>query len=345
MSNPSNAQALIATPVFSDELGLLMFKPDQAALQAFRALLDKSPVLLARAPEELAAGGTGLVTRKRKVSPLPVDAVLFFASQSEVFKALGGAAQFTGWQGRGEQCVIEGDDCTGGFTWSSDAQPVSLCWHHDNEHREKPVPEVLEKIKHRLVAFALSRVSAFVGRGYGVDVSAAELSWWAASHEVHDLLPSSLALMALGRKAKPTERQTALGWRDTDARYTQRDHVADLTEKVKAIKFEVDPEPAASFMARPKLSRWESAAYLKFVRSQPCVVTGATEGVEAHHVIGHGQSGMAMKTHDLMAFPLCHDSHMKLHDGGWQQWERQHGSQLAHVMATINKAAGLGVFG
>lgn len=341
----NDVQALIAKPVFSDELGLVMFKVQPADLSVFRALLDKSPVLLARAPEALAVGGGGLVSRKRKVSPLPVGSVLAFAKQNVVFEALGGNARFVNWQGIGEQCVIESGDCAGGFTWSSDAHPVPLCWHHDNEHRTKAIPEVLEKITHRLVAFALSRVSSFVGRGYGVDVSAAELSWWAASHEVHDLLPSSLALMALGRKAKPTERQTALGWRDTDARYTQRDHVADLGEKVKAIKFEVDPEPAAVFMSRPKLNRWESAAYLKFVRSQPCVVTGTTEAVEAHHVIGHGQSGMAMKTHDLMAFPLSHTEHMKLHDGGWQQWERQHGSQLEHVMTTINKAAGLGVFG
>jgi hypothetical protein len=159
------------------------------------------------------------------------------------------------------------------------------------------------------------------------------------------LLPESLAMLALGRKATATERHTAHGWKDTDARYDTRDHIAELGEKVKPIRFAVDAEPPASFMARPKLTRWQSEAYLRFVRSQPCVVTGTTEAVEAHHVIGHGHSGMAMKTHDLLAFPLCHAAHMKLHDNGWQQWEREHGSQLEHVIATLNKAAGLGVFG
>ncbi|MCT7656147.1 DUF968 domain-containing protein [Oceanimonas sp. NS1] len=114
---------------------------------------------------------------------------------------------------------------------------------------------------------------------------------------------------------------------------------------VKPIRFEVDPEPAAVHMLRPKLTRWQSEAYLKFVRSQPCVVTGTTQAVEAHHLIGHGHSGMALKVHDLLTFPLCHAEHMKLHDQGWQRWEQANGSQLDHVLATINKAAGLGVFG
>lgn len=344
MMNPCT-QALIATPVFSDELGLLMFRPERAALQAFRQLLDKSPVLLAPAPDDLAMAGSGLVNYQGNVGVLSARLILSFVRHGLVFQALGGTERFTRWQGRGGQCVIHGDDCSGGMTWSDGHYQVPLCWHHDNAHRAEPLAEVSMVIAKRLVAFALAQVAAFAGRGRGADVSAAELAWWASAHSVHELLPRQLAMLALGRKDSPTSRLTTLGWKDTDARYTQRDHVTDLGEKVKAIKFDVDPEPAASFMARPKLTRWESEAYLKFVRSQPCVVTGTTEGVEAHHVIGHGQSGMAMKTHDLMAFPLCHESHMKLHDGGWQQWERQHGSQLEHVMATINKAAGLGVFG
>ncbi|MNG16276.1 hypothetical protein D3C84_1001720 [compost metagenome] len=54
---------------------------------------------------------------------------------------------------------------------------------------------------------------------------------------------------------------------------------------------------------------------------------------------------MGSKTNDLMTFPLCHQAHMELHNKGWQQWEQTHGSQLDHVVMTLNKAAGLGVFG
>lgn len=339
------SQALIAEPVFSDELGLLMFRPEKAALLAFRQLLDKSPVMLARVPDDLAMSGAGLIEYQGDVNMLAPSLVLAFVRNGAVFQALGGTTRFKQWQGRGGQCVIHGDECAGGMTWSDGHYPVPLCWHHDNAHRAEPMQEVSRIIARRLVAFALNQVAVFAGRKRGADVSAAELAWWASAQGMHALLPESLAMLALGRKKQAVARYTAHGWKDTDARYQQRDHAADLQEKVKAIRFEVDPEPAASFMARPKLTRWESTGYLKFVRSQPCVVTGTTEGVEAHHVIGHGYSGMALKTHDLMAFPLSNEAHRALHDGGWQQWERQHGSQLEHVMATINKAAGLGVFG
>lgn len=340
------SQALIAEPVFCTELGLIMIKPTAAELAAFHQLAGKEPILLAPAPENMASSGMGMINHQSDEQIIPLKSLLLFIRQSAVFQAMGGASKFKQWQGRGDRCVIHGDDCAGGgIAWSSGYYPVPLCWHHDNEHRTNPVPDISAIIAKRLVAFALNQISDFAGRGAGAVVSPAELAWWAAAHGVHELMPRSLAMMSLGRKEQAISRHTSHGWTDTDARYNQRDHIADLSNMVKAIRFDVDPEPAAMFMARPKLTRWQSEAYLKFVRSQPCVVTGTIEAVEAHHVIGHGQSGMAMKTHDLMTFPLSHNEHMKLHDNGWQQWERQHGSQLEHVIATINKAAGLGVFG
>ncbi|WP_375058395.1 DUF968 domain-containing protein [Zobellella sp. DQSA1] len=340
------SKALIANPVFSEELGLLMFNPGQQVLQAFRSILDKSPVLLAPAPDELAVSGPGLVERAEPAKPrLSAGLVLEFFLQDAVAQALGGAERFAQWQGRADRCVLHGDDCIGCMTWSAGPWPVPLCWHHDNAHRADPLPAVARVVERKVLAFGLGRVAEFVGRNRASEVSAAELAWWAAAHGVHEQLPEALARSALGRQCASPDRHTAFGWRDTDARYDARDHIADLSEMVKPIRFEVDPEPANVFMLRPKLTRWQSEAYLKFVRSQPCVATGTTEAVEAHHLIGHGHSGMALKVHDLMTFPLCHREHMRLHNQGWQQWEREHGSQLEHVLATINKAAGLGVFG
>ncbi|MFZ3402398.1 DUF968 domain-containing protein [Aeromonas salmonicida] len=127
----------------------------------------------------------------------------------------------------------------------------------------------------------------------------------------------------------------------------EQDPLAELRGRLRikpAVKA-IDPEPPMLHIPRPKMRRWESANYLAFVRQLPCVVTGETEGIEAHHVVGHGLSVMGSKTHDLMTFPLCHQAHMELHNKGWQQWEQTHGSQLDHVVMTLNKAAGLGVFG
>ncbi|MDF5706051.1 DUF968 domain-containing protein, partial [Aeromonas hydrophila subsp. hydrophila] len=100
----------------------------------------------------------------------------------------------------------------------------------------------------------------------------------------------------------------------------EQDPLAELRSRIKAkpaVKA-IDPEPPMLHIPRPKMKRWESANYLAFVRQLPCVVTGQTDGIEAH---------------------------MELHNNGWQQWEQAHGSQLDHVAMTLNKAAGLGVFG
>ena len=339
-------QALLAQPVFNDELGLLMFRPAARDLQVFRSLLDKKTVLLQPAPDELAGNHPGLVNRPgRPEAAMSLQLALEFFRHGAVAQALGCPARFQQWQGRLDKCATQGSDCAGGITWSGGLYPVPLCWHHDNAHRNTPVAEVTQATDRRVLAFGLARVAEYAQRARASEVSAIEVAMWAVAHDVHGLLPEALARIALGRHNKPLELDTGRGWKDTDARYDTRDHIADISKMVKPIKFTVDPEPPASFMARPKLTRWQSEAYLKFVRSQPCVVTGSTDAVEAHHMIGNGHSGMAMKTHDLMAFPLCHDEHMKLHDGGWQRWEQAHGSQLAHVMATLNKAAGLGVFG
>lgn len=82
--------------------------------------------------------------------------------------------------------------------------------------------------------------------------------------------------------------------------------------------------------------------YLKFVRSLPCVITGQT-GVDAHHLIGYGQSGMGMRSSDYYAFPLRHDLHMDLHNIGWKEWEEKHGLQWKFVAETMQKAILLGL--
>lgn len=60
-----------------------------------------------------------------------------------------------------------------------------------------------------------------------------------------------------------------------------------------------------------------SALYLKWVRSQPCCICGATQGIHAHH---HGRKegggGMGIKTCDLHTVPLCESCHRQWHQHG-----------------------------
>jgi hypothetical protein len=84
------------------------------------------------------------------------------------------------------------------------------------------------------------------------------------------------------------------------------------------------------------MNRVKSKKYLDVVRALPCAVTGRY-GVEAHHLIGHGQGGMGLKSSDFLAFPLSPELHRELHDHGWKTWEDKHGSQWRFVAETMHR--------
>lgn len=90
------------------------------------------------------------------------------------------------------------------------------------------------------------------------------------------------------------------------------------------------------------LSRIKNKKYLEWVRSLPCVITG-DHIVEAHHLIGYGQSGMGLKASDWYAFPLSPLLHRELHDRGWKEWEEKYGCQWRFVAQTMHQAAEEGI--
>lgn len=117
----------------------------------------------------------------------------------------------------------------------------------------------------------------------------------------------------------------------------------DIEVVKPVLNLTIDPEPPAGFMKTPKLQRWESEKYLRWVKSQPCCVCGATAD-DAHHIIGHGQGGIGTKAHDLFTIPLCRVHHSELHKDP-KEWEREHGSQLVLLFKFLDRSIGLGVFG
>lgn len=84
------------------------------------------------------------------------------------------------------------------------------------------------------------------------------------------------------------------------------------------------------------IKRVKDKDYLDIVRGLPCAVTGQF-GVEAHHLIGHGQGGMGLKSSDYLAFPLSPQLHKELHDHGWKAWEEKYGSQWRFVAETMHQ--------
>lgn len=66
-----------------------------------------------------------------------------------------------------------------------------------------------------------------------------------------------------------------------------------------------------------KLKSHKNKAYLEFLRSRPCCVTGLEGyGVIAHHVRMFGGGGVGQKPSDYLAVPLSQKEHLRLHANG-----------------------------
>lgn len=56
--------------------------------------------------------------------------------------------------------------------------------------------------------------------------------------------------------------------------------------------------------------------HLKFVASRPCFICENPLEVQAHHLLRTGEHGMALKSGDDKAVPLCFKHHQALHLNG-----------------------------
>ncbi|MGY8872189.1 MAG: DUF968 domain-containing protein [Pseudomonadales bacterium] len=90
-----------------------------------------------------------------------------------------------------------------------------------------------------------------------------------------------------------------------------------------------------------KQPRYENAFYISWVKTLACVASKMPAD-DPHHLIGHGQGKMGGKASDLFTFPLTREQHTALHDDP-VAWERQYGSQWAHVAKTMEIAVREGV--
>lgn len=84
---------------------------------------------------------------------------------------------------------------------------------------------------------------------------------------------------------------------------------------------------------------WRNAAYLSWVRSLQCCMTGVEPAGDAHHGIGLKMSGMGMKAPDWTAMPLTRIQHTYMHNSPdlWpDQWE--------YIARTLGRAIEDGFF-
>jgi len=332
---------LILKPFLQPDLGLMMFKPGKTLLTELVKMSQGNRLVVMPLPEELINAPSGkvncpVVPDGSCRSLVDDERLLEFFLNDEVQKRLG---SFSRWLDRVPHCQLsDGEYCDKNLTTLEyEVGAARLCWHHDNEERDYQVRKGVSIAKRNVMLWGLDGVK----NQLRIDrpVSIPELCWWSVVNSVSEHLPQAVLDEAFG--VKHIEKPNTLNVRrESDVRYSL-DAASVLPERIKAIPLVIDDEPPAMFMARPKELTWHSEKYLKFVRSLPCVVTGKTDGVVAHHLILHGEGKMGAKAHDLFAFPLTTDEHRKFHDDP-AGWERKHDSQLYYVKQTIKKALDLG---
>ncbi|HDL7206759.1 TPA: DUF968 domain-containing protein [Yersinia enterocolitica] len=233
-------------------------------------------------------------------------------------------------------------------TLSYKGRSIRLCWACDNRLSGQNIPRLDQLATSNLITWVIETVRIYFRFPEGHQLTLPELWCWAVICEVSDLMPDSISRTFL--HMPPAVIETG-GTKESDITWSPapQEVVARKVTKAKppteiavkpALTLKADAEPPAGFMLRPKLRRWENRKYLQWVKSQPCCGCGNGD-CDPHHIIGHGQGGMATKAHDLFTFPLCRNCHDELH-ANQRAWEEQYGSQIVLLFRFMDRSIGIG---
>lgn len=328
-------KAVLATPVAVKELGLLMLKLGQQLDPVMKSVAG-GRVLVLHAPAGLDSHQPGLV----EIPAIAGESALLnddrllplwnaLQAENEFFDER--LQQFVSLK---HECQLFSEECHKelvlrkvGASW------VRLCWAHDNGLKDELM--ITHIARRNQVAFWLGLICMELRLPAAHPLTLPELCWWLTVKGWVDRLPEPIIRSVLGRP-ESSLKSTSLGMKSTDDLYRDlpRDEIAQRAKSV--VKFIADAEPPALFMLRPKPMRWENTSYTRYVKVLPCVVCGK-QADDPHHLIGHGQGKMGGKTHDLFTIPLCRQHHNELHKD-MRAWEREHGSQISHLLSTLDIA-------
>lgn len=324
----------LLTPEIAPRMGIVLFRPGSELMPLFM----QGRVLLEREPERYSSFASGAVPAASQ--PLADDPAVRAVFRNEaVIRRAGGVECLESWLLREKGCQWPHSD------WHSENMTtmrhapgaIRLCWHCDNQLRD----QFTERLESMATDNSARWVLSVVRRDLGFDdshvVTMPELCWWLIRNDLADALPESAARKAL-RLPKPVVPSVT---RESDLvpSVPATSIIQDKAKKVLALK--VDPESPESFMLRPKRRRWVNEKYTRWVKTQPCACCGKPAD-DPHHLIGHGQGGMATKAHDLFVLPLCRKHHDELH-ADTVAFEEKYGSQLELIFRFIDRALAIGV--
>lgn len=97
-----------------------------------------------------------------------------------------------------------------------------------------------------------------------------------------------------------------------------------IAETIQEAEFKIfDPEKTAGTIIKGEA--WRSPKYAAFVRKQPCCVSGATKGIEAHHP-KYRSSGA--QSSDFYLIPLAKEFHDEWHKLGTKKFIEKYGLRM-----------------
>ena len=345
---------VLLRPVLVPELGLVVLKPGRESMQVFHS----ARVLVEPEPKSMHGLPSGAVPSVRQ--PLVDDkSLLPFFSDERVIRAAGGAGALSDWLARCvKSCQWPHSDYHHSETviHRYGAGAMVLCWHCDNQLREQESKSLEQLAQQNLSAWMIDVIRHAMNGTQDRELSLAELCCWAAVNNVVDAMTENMARRILklpDEKIRSVYRESDIvpGEQAATSILKQRTkniapphhaHQQQIQPQQKAlVSITVDPESPESFMKRPKRRRWINEKYTQWVKTQPCACCGKPAD-DPHHLIGHGQGGMATKAHDLFVIPLCRICHDELH-ADVRGFEKKHGSQLKLVFRFLDRALAIGV--
>ena len=305
-------------PIIQPELGLVFLKPGKALLPMFggRVLISTEPHEFSKLPSGALPAADQLIANDPRFQP--------FYQQDRVIRAAGGINALEYWVSQISACQADGEHSRHMVTLRYGNSALCLCQSHDNLYTGQTLPKLDVIADTNRAAWIVDRVRGYFLLPEGHQLTLPELCWWAALHDLADLLPEEVSAASLRVKPHTVPAGTK---READITHTPAAQEIVAAKASKAIKvLKIDPEPPQAFMKIPKRHRWVNPKYLQWVKSQPCVCCGVRAD-DPHHIIGHGQGGMGTKAHDLLTIPLCRQHHDDLHRD-MSRWEAEHGSQV-----------------
>ncbi|EBR9319707.1 hypothetical protein CC707_20270 [Salmonella enterica subsp. enterica serovar Panama] len=286
------------------------------------------------------------------------EALQSFFSDSRVINAAGGQEGLKTWVSRMPDCQCAGGDHVVNMTTAQtkEGDAVRLCHACDNIHYMKGYRDLSEIITRNRAEWIVNYARMSLRLNADHQLTLPELFCWAVLRGVADAMPVNV----IRRFASLPEDEVLTGtikeadinpWQLSARQLVEKkagEGMAAMSPAVYTVSNRVNPvltldiesDPAAGYMRKPKMLRLEIPEYTRWVKRQPCCGCGK-QADDPHHIIDHGFGGTGTKACDLLVIPLCRVCHDMLHKNV-KAWEEQNGSQLLWLARTLARATGIG---